>query len=474
MLMKDFPTFVDEVMRDWQVPGAAIAIVKDGQVVLAEGFGVRNVTEGLPVTPSTVFGIASCTKAFTTMAMGILVDEGKLAWDTPVRAYLPNFRMADPFATERLTPRDLITHRSGLPRHDFVWYNAALTPESVVARLPYLDPSADFRSIFQYQNLMYMTAGYLVSSLTGNNWEEVVEQRIFRPLAMRRSVCSLSAASEIDDRALPYHHVGHTLREMQHRPLDHSGPAGGIYSTITDLIPWLLLHLNHGRSSSAIISAENLREMHTPQVVTPSPAFPPELSHVCYGLGWNILAFHGHTMLRHGGEGNGFCSMIALLPQHSLGVAVLTNVDSSWFPLVVTYTVCEQILGLEPTLWSQRLKDWVATSQTTSTVQTVVTRGQEHRTLLSRALEAYIGTFEHPAYGIINVSQHDDQLRATFHALPMTLLPVHDDVFDLSFQGWDEPRKATFEIGCDGNMSRLYIPMEPAVRPITFTHVPDQ
>src|SRR5579885_1593422 len=179
--------FVRRMLEEWKVQGCAVAIIKDGEILLSQGFGLRNTAEGLEVTPETLFPIASCTKAFTATSVALLADEGKLDWDTPVRKYLPSFRLFDSFATERMTPRDLVTHRSGLPRHDLMWYHSTRSRQELFDRLQYLEPSKDFRSLWQYQNLMYMTAGYLAGEVAGQSWEDLVQKRLFDPLGMTSS-----------------------------------------------------------------------------------------------------------------------------------------------------------------------------------------------------------------------------------------------------------------------------------------------
>jgi CubicO group peptidase (beta-lactamase class C family) len=184
-------SYIDTSMKVWGTPGLAVGIVKDGKVILAEGFGKRDVEKNLPVTPKTRFILGSTTKAFTTMAMGILVDEGKLDWDKPVSSYLPQFKLMNEYATLHATPRDLATHRTGLPRHDIVWANAAFSLPELVESLQYLEPSRDFRTTFQYNNLMYIAAGCLVGRVSGSSWEEVVRERIFEPLGMADSGCTV-------------------------------------------------------------------------------------------------------------------------------------------------------------------------------------------------------------------------------------------------------------------------------------------
>src|SRR5437660_2088944 len=203
--LQGFDDFVYQVMQDWKVQGLAIAIIKDGEVILSRGFGKRDVANDLDVTPHTLFPIASCSKAFTTAALAVLADMGKLDWDTPVRVYMPEFKLLDPFATERMTPRDLVSHRSGLPRHDMAWYNASATRRELFERLQYLEPTKDFRSLWQYQNLMYMAAGYLVERITGQTWEEFVRQHLFAPLEMTASNFSIvETVEQAENFSHPY------------------------------------------------------------------------------------------------------------------------------------------------------------------------------------------------------------------------------------------------------------------------------
>src|SRR5215468_6078573 len=208
-----FDGFVEQVMKDWKVPGLAVAVVKDGKVIYAKGFGYRDVKKGLKVTPDTLFAIGSCSKAFTATAMAILADEGKLDWDKPVRNYLPDLMLHDGYATEHIRPRDLVTHQSGLPRHDMVWYGSPLSRKELYDRLRYLEPSRPLHAKYQYNNLMFMTAGLLVERLSGVTWEQFVRTRILDPLGMKNTNFSVSDSEKSSDFAQPYSEVkGQTRR----------------------------------------------------------------------------------------------------------------------------------------------------------------------------------------------------------------------------------------------------------------------
>ena len=230
---KKIKTFIDTVMKAWKVPGVAVGIMKGDKLVFAEGFGYRNIKEKLPVTTNTLFAIGSCTKAFTSASIGILVDEGKAEWDKPVKNYYPEFKMYDNFASEKMTFRDLVTHRSGLPRHDLMWYGTKLTRKEIVERLQYLEPNKDFRTNYQYQNLMVMTAGYIAGVINGTSWEDLVKEKIFKPLGMDNSNFSVLESQKSADYAKPYSTMkDDEIKEMAFMDISTIGPAGAINSNI--------------------------------------------------------------------------------------------------------------------------------------------------------------------------------------------------------------------------------------------------
>ncbi|MGQ9471397.1 MAG: serine hydrolase domain-containing protein [Candidatus Aminicenantales bacterium] len=245
--LKKCRLFLNAQMKQWEVPGMGVGAVKNGQVILAEGFGYRNLAQKLPVTPNTLFAIGSATKAFTTMGLGLLVEEGKIEWDKPVRQYLPEFKLRDEIATERLTVRDFVCHRSGLPRHEALWYGSSFSRKDIVKRLRYLNFSADIRSTFQYNNLMFLTAGYLIEKLTNSSWEEFTRQRIFEPLGMKSSNFSVTDTQKTDDYALPYVLKDKAVIEVPFRNVDTIGPAGSINSNVIDMLKWVRFHLDKGK-----------------------------------------------------------------------------------------------------------------------------------------------------------------------------------------------------------------------------------
>lgn len=469
--MEGLAAFVRDVMERGRVPGLALAIVREGEVIFVEGFGLRDVGRGLPVTPDTVFPIASCTKPFTTLAVAMLVDEGALHWDAPVRAYLPGFALRDPVAADRLTLRDLATHRSGLPPHVFSWANPALTLDDMLPRLPHLEPSADFRAAYQYHNLMFALLGLVLGWVTGSGWDEVMRRRVFTPLRLARSWCSPDQVHDMDDVARPYLATADGVREVPYRRLGPIAPAGGIWASVQDVATWLAVHVGRGRRPGGqLISEPGLRELHRPQMVTTEPAFPPELSHVDACLGWNILTFRGETLLRHGGESDGVRGLVSFMPYRKLGVVCLANLHQTWLPYSVTYSVYERLLGLDPLPWHERFPPasggpWPG--------QQEGARRDDADGPPPHILESYVGEFAHPGYGALSIRGEDGRLQAVLNGQPGALAPRQPDGFTLQFDGptWTHTYRGEAGRNSAGAVARVAIPLEPSVTPIVFSRI---
>ena len=326
--MAGFDDVVPEAMKKFDVPGMAIAIVKGKQVIYAKGFGYRDVEKQLPVTTDTLFAIGSSSKAFTTFVLGTLVEEGKIEWDKPVRNYIPCFRLSNESMGERLTPRDLVTHRSGLPRHDLVWYNNyGASRQWLVERLAYLEPSADLREKFQYNNMMFLTAGYLSEVITGKTWEENVRQRILDPLGMTRTNFSVVDSQKDQDFALPYQKKDSKVQKMPFRTITNLGPAGSINSSVNEMSKWVIVHLNGGEfEGKKLANAATVQDMHLAHMTTGATPQIPDISPADYGMGWFTQIYRGHNLVEHGGNIDGFSANVVLLPQDvprlSVGVGV--------------------------------------------------------------------------------------------------------------------------------------------------------
>ncbi len=479
--LEGFEDDVHAVLRDGKVPGAAVIIIKDGEVLLSQGFGKRNVDQNLDVTPRTLFPIGSSSKAFTTAAIAMLVEEGKLEWDTPIRHYLPTFKLSDQFATERITVRDLLCHRSGLPRHEFMWYGSDMTRKEMVERLAYLQPSADFRARYQYNNLMYATVGYLIVAVTGQTWEDFVATRIFKALGMSTSNTSVEDSQKTDDYALPYEEKKGEIEEVPfYNNFQAMGPAGSISTNLEDIEYWLRFQLNEGKhGETQLLGTEYLMQTHTPQVVVPTGESVPmgkhaEVVNSCYGMGWSISSYRGYAMVEHGGSIDGFMAEVVLLPSERIAIAVLTNRGSTLAPYIIAFTACDRLLGAEKTDWNGRLSKEFADLKTQMEKQLEEMQKAEPaipNTHPSHALDAYCGLYENPGYGFVTISQVEDRLQFTYNDIPSSLTHVHYDIFELHFERFDFKTRVSFATAEGGNIESLAVKLEPTLNALVFTRL---
>ena len=464
---------IEQALTDFRVAGIAVGVVRDGEVVLERGWGLRDVAAGLPVTEHTLFAIGSATKAFTTAVLGILVDEGRLEWDRPVRGVLPWFRLADEHATTALTVRDLVTHRSGLPRHDLVWYGADLDRQALVRALRHLEPFADLRERYHYQNLMYLTAGVVVEELTGTSWEEAVRRRLLEPLGMGRATFSV-AASELDgDHALAYREHDDVLERIPFRAIDAMGPAGSINSSVHEMLSWARFQLGDGAvGGSRILSQATLREMHTPQTVVGGYPDTGDRLLESYGLGWMLRAYRGHYQVEHGGAIDGFSALVSLYPLDGLGVVVLANTDGTGLPVLLERHIADRLLGLEPRPWlADGLAEKRAAEAAADAAEDRRATTRVEGTSPARPLADYAADYDHPAYGTMRVTVDGDRLVADLHGLTTPLEHWHYEVFMGTADGTEPSLEGlTFSFATDpaGRLASLGVPLEAEVDPIVF------
>ena len=469
--------YIHPSMEAWHAPGVALAVVKDGEVILKKGYGFRNVEEELPVTPETVFPLASITKSFTAMGVALLVDEGKLAWDTPVRDYLPWFRLEDDYVTANLSVRDLLCHRSGLPRHDLVSYGADFTLEEVVRKLANLKASAGFRSTYQYQNLMYSTAGYLTGYVTGTTWEEVMQTRIFDKLEMNSSFLTVQDLKAQENRATGYQEEKGEVRRLEYRDRSSVGPAGAIHANLEDMLTWLKLHLNGGKyKGEAFVSETNLTEMHTPQMLIRPGGFYKKLFGTpihTYGLGWHVQPYRGYTLVHHGGNIDGFSTFLSFIPEAKIGSIVLTNIQSKALRNSLPFTIYDRLLDLPDNGWDERYLATYAELEAIAERGKTDEKARVPNTNPSHALEDYAGTYEHPSYPDFVVKRDEDGLTGTYAGEVYPLDHYHYDTFELYDTLWKVRVTMTFRTDTKGNINSVSIPIEPAVDPATYTRKPE-
>ncbi len=475
--MESIERFVVGQLAAWEVPGCAVAAVRGGRVELVGGWGLRDREAGLPVTQDTLFAIGSATKAFTATTVGAVVDEGLLEWNRPLRDYVPGVRLHDPFVSDHLTIVDLLSHRSGLPRHDLTWLGQPGRSRAEIVRcLRFLPLSADLREEFQYCNLGYLVAGHVVETLTGVPWEDVVRRGLLEPLGMRRTNLSVDEMLADDDHAAAYTRRDGVIVRVPQRPLPAMAPAGAINSGAADMARWLLAQLAGGQLDGAtVMSANTARRQLTPHMLTPGSGEMPGLDEYAYGLGWAIGRYRDHTIAMHAGGIDGFQTHCMLLPADGIGVAVLTNTSAGLMHLVVACRVLDELLGAEPLDVFGFLKprfDAVMTGSREAKAARRIVPGAPP----ARPLSAYAGEYEHPGYGTLTIALDGDTLKPSFGTMDLTLAHRHYETFDLEWHEMGDEATVfplMFASGPDGDVDGLTVGFEPLVEPLRFGRRPD-
>lgn len=417
--LQSLDEYVQRAMKDHNVPGVAIAIVKDDKVVYAKGFGVREVGKPDPVTPNTVFAIGSASKAFTGVTMAMLVDEGKIKWNDPVTKYLPYFQLYDPQATREATVTDLLTHRLGLERADSLWYATERSREEVVRQVRFVKPSWSVRSEFGYQNIMYIAAGEILPAVTGKTWDAFVQERIFDPLGMKTSTTTVRDLSRFAEVASPHIFVDGKMEPVKWRNIDNAGPAGSINSNVMDMAQWLRFQLGKGAyEGKSLLSKERLTETHSPYSIIPDTyVYRPlyaEAHLVNYGYGWFLSDYRGRKLVEHGGAIDGMRTAVSMIPEENLGVVVLTNMNGSILSMMLANKALDAFLGGTPRDWSALgLGLANAAARASDEAQQKVIASRVANTKPSLETSEYAGDYQSVVYGKATVALKDGQLVIT-------------------------------------------------------------
>jgi CubicO group peptidase (beta-lactamase class C family) len=462
---------VDRIVQDglkaWQVPGAALVLVQGDRVVYLKGHGVCERGGAKPVTPDTLFAIASLTKAFTTTALALLVDEGKLAWDDPVRKHVPFFRLADPLADRNVTLRDLVCHRTGVGRHDLLWLHAPWSQEETIRRVAFLRPSHSFRAAYEYNNIMYMTAGLAVASASQGSWPDFVRRRLLVPLGMTGAVFTRSAVLARPDHASPHHaEAGGKVRVLPWYDDDRQIRASGsIKASARDLGNWLRFQLGDGTfAGKRLLSARNLAETHRPQMVIrlegALKAAHPETTQMSYGLGWIIQDYRGRLIYSHTGGLPGFRARIVLVPAAGWGMALLMNADAgddrASMHLAVTNQLLDHLLRLPTRDWTGHYAGLAKKWQEEARSLQVARLAKRHQgTRPARELQAYAGTYSEPAYGEATITREDGGLVLRWSSFRLRLEHYHFETFTARGEGLVAGRPAVFRLGADGEVAGM-------------------
>lgn len=447
---------VEASLKTWQSPGAAVAVIENGKIVHVAGYGVREFGKPDKVTADSLFEVASTTKAFTALTVALLADEGKLDWDDPVRKHYKTFRLLDPLANENVTVRDLLCHRTGLPRHDALWYKTDLTREQIIERIGAAKPNKQFRQQYQYQNIMFLTAGELVGRVAGGTWDDFIRQRIFNPLGMTHTTTRFSEAMQQTDRAMPHRKNKDDVKTFDWINFENVGAAGCINSSARDLAQWVLLHTNGGEfNGKRIVSVKNLEETYEPHMViradAAAKALNPDTTQNTYALGWNIAHYRGHRILGHAGVLDGFRARVTLIPETKSGIVVLANLGRTTLPESVTNSLVDLLLNLPAKDWDAYLKAEVTkqdAEEEHKRQEKIAKRVKD--TKPARHLADYAGIYTEPAYGTVEVREDQGHLLIkwanfsaklehwnyeTFHAAATNPLQNEDAVFSLDASG---------------------------------------
>ena len=472
-LTPELDALAAEAMAEWKVPGVAIAVVQNDETVLLKAYGQRDVEAGLETTTQTQFTICSITKTFTATGLAMLVDEGRLDWTKPVRDYIPEFRLHDAIATDRITVRDLLSHHTGLPRHDWIWMPGDLSRAEMLAAMRYIEPSRDVRTAFQYSNLGYNAASIVAERMSGLSWEDFTRTRMTDRLNMpvTFTVDELKAA---DDAATPYVIHQDQRQRAKHWPI-RATAAGAINTSVAAIANWMKFLLSEGEfQGERLLSGALVREMQAPRVHAAAPEF--EFGHSHYGLGFGSTTYRGERIVGHSGGWIGWSTLMRLMPDKNLGVAVFCNRGGAPVPAILINHVLDRVCGKEPVPWLDRLRDLrrKALAQEEIDEQTRQTAGRPNASP-GHELSDYAGSYEHPAYGRMIITPTGDRLHWTYRTFSAPLAHRHYETFEvprLPYELNPDRLAVTFTTDRDGNVANLSAQFEPMVADIVFTRVP--
>lgn len=428
---KELDSYFQKALTTWKVPGMAVAIIKNDSIILLKGYGLKETGKAGRVDENTSFAVASNTKSFTASAIGILVDEGKIKWDDKVVDYLPRFRLYDPYVTQSMTIRDLLSHRSGLETFsgDLIWYGSSYSRDEVIKRAAFLKPKYGFRTTYGYSNIMYLTAGQIVAEVSGMSWDDFISQRILKPLGMKNTNTSISKLDLKGNTALPHNDVDEKIIAINYLNWDNIGPAGSINSSAADMIKWIQFQLHKGKwDNETIISEKSLRQQWSPQTIQQVSSFSeklwPSTHFKNYGMGWSLMDYHGKKVISHSGGYDGMISFTGFVPEADLGFVILTNNNSSlYYPL--SFKILDTYLSYDTTDWSAKFYELIESNKEAEK------KAKEDDALRyipdtspTLSLEKYTGTYLSEIYGEVKVELKDNKLYLSFVPTPIFHSPL--------------------------------------------------
>ena len=467
--LAEIDAYAQKVMTDWKQPGMAIAIVKDDKVVFAKGYGTRELGKAAPVDADTVFAIASNSKAFTTAALAMLVDEKKIAWNDKVSKYLPDFQLYDPFVTSELTVRDLVTHRVGLDTFsgDLLWYETNFTSDEILQRVRYLKPVSSFRTQFGYQNLMFIAAGKVIEKVSGKSWCSFITQRILTPLGMSRTTCSIKTLP--DNSAFPHNESGGTLRVLHRGNVDGAYSAAALNSSVNDLSKWIRTQLGKGKfEGKQLFSEAQAWGLHQPflaqQISEPGWKNNPTRHFTGVASGWFVYDYYGKKIINHSGGLDGMLSYTHLIPEENVGFVVLTNSEYPAFTVMAS-KIRDFFVGAPKRDWSGEALEQAKRNKAAADEETKkADAARVANTKPTLALKDYAGSYSDDLYGAINITEENGRLVMRFSHSPNFVADLehwHYDTFQIKWRpsvAYNFPRGfVTFTIDKNGKTEELKI-----------------
>jgi len=477
--LKGLDTFATRILKDWNAAGVSVAVVEKNKVVYTGGFGYRDLDKKLPVTENTQFAIGSCSKAFTASMLGMLEKEGKVDFDKPVRNYLPELKFKNEYTNDHCTLRDMMCHRTGLPRHDFSWYGSTAGRSELLSRIQYQESTAELREKWQYNNFMFLAQGMLIEKLTDKSWEENLKERILIPLGMNNTNMSVTDMEKSADHSLAYTIEKDKPKVIPYRNIDAMGPAGSINSCSKDMAKWLITWINNGMyNKKELIPVSYRAQAITAQMVI-GGGVPdnenPDIHMSNYGLGWMISSYRGHYRVEHGGGIDGFITTTGFFPSDSIGIFVVSS--NGQVSGNIRNFIADRMLKLTPRYWGKR--DPADKAKADSIAKARPNTDSINRisnTKPSHVMADYSGNYENKGYGIMKLLIERDTLWADFNEAGKKtksfLQHYHYDVFRIrsteeTEENKDAP-KMKFNMDSRGAIASLEIQLEPGVKDIVF------
>ncbi len=473
--------YTDSILKKAKISGLSFGIIMNNEIILNKGFGYKDWDKKTNCDAHTLFAIGSCSKAFTAAVLSTLADEGKFDWEKPIKNYVPYFAMKDKFATDEINGVDICTHRSGLPRHDLVWYGASAQRKDLVKRIAFMEPNKAFRTTWQYNNFMFLTAGVVAEEITNDSWENLVQNRIFNSLDMKDSKIHFDDFKNAENKSIGYARKDEKITSIPYRNIDAMGPAGSIFSSSSDMLNWVKMILNEGIfNDKRVITKEQIHFITSPQMIMPNEG--GKIKQLAYGCGWMIGVYNNKKLVTHGGNIDGFSANVMFLPEDKIGIVVLTNLNGTNAGELLSLYALDKLMGNDEYDWYEekigRVQKALEASENIKEKESAKNKPKNDTKTLnasksaSHPLQDYAGEYIDDAYGKIKIEFKDGKLTAWFNAFEMKMTHSAYETFNATFE--DEDLKMTFFTNDFGKIEWLQMQLEALVKPIRFVKsIPD-